>query len=95
MHFCMTHRVNLRFMQRLHLPGASHDTEDSYGTTPIVLGALSLKPEHGLHSDAQQAKCEWLRDMGVATDGILPALLRRNGDLNSFTVSLTTQHPQQ
>jgi hypothetical protein len=95
MHFCMTHNVNLRFMQRLHLRGAPLDTEDSYGQTPIVLGALRLQQLHGFHSDVQRAKCEWLRDIGVATDDILPALLRRNGDLNSFTVSLTTQRPQQ
>ena len=91
MHFCMTHRVNLRFMQRLQLQGAPLDSEDSYGQTPIVVGALHLQQLQGVHSVVQQTKCEWLRDSGVATGAILPAILRRNGDLNSFTASLTEQ----
>lgn len=90
MHFCMTHTVNLRFMQRLQLRGAVLDAEDSNGQTPIMVGALRLQKLVGARRDVQQTRCEWLRDIGVDTDAILPALLRRSRDLNSFTASLTT-----
>ena len=93
MHFCMTHTVNLRFMQRLQLRGAVLDTEDSYGQTPIMVGALRLQALTGARRDVQQMKCEWLRDIGVDTDAIVPAVLRRSGDLNSFTASLTARRP--